>query len=105
MSELEKVLQERGNQNGDYGLMTETIQQLKSIVTDTGAYGRMTPYQRESMDMILHKVGRIATGDVMHEDHWRDIAGYATLSADRTAARRAMAEAAAPVAPAVMEGE
>ena len=83
MKALDEILVERGQQNGDYELMAEVIQTLKMEVTRTGAYDRMTPYQQESMDMILHKIGRIAAGDPMHEDHWRDIAGYATLAADR----------------------
>ena len=30
--------------------------------------------------MILHKVARIMAGNPKEADHWRDIAGYATLA-------------------------
>lgn len=45
--------------------------------------GKLNPMQSESLDMIAHKIGRIIAGDPNVEDHWRDIAGYATLVADR----------------------
>ena len=37
--------------------------------------------QQECIDMILHKIARIGTGDPNKVDHWDDIAGYATLVA------------------------
>lgn len=39
--------------------------------------------QLESIDMIIHKLGRIINGNPDHIDNWVDIAGYATLVADR----------------------
>ena len=36
--------------------------------------------QRESVDMILHKLGRIVAGDPSFQDHWDDIAGYARIA-------------------------
>lgn len=40
----------------------------------------LTPTQLESLDMILHKCGRILSGDPNEPDHWRDIEGYARLA-------------------------
>jgi|SRR5688572_53085 len=39
--------------------------------------------QREALEMNAHKVARILNGDPDYSDSWRDIAGYATLVADR----------------------
>ncbi len=39
--------------------------------------------QWEALEMIVHKMGRIVNGDPNVVDHWVDIAGYATLVADR----------------------
>ena len=33
----------------------------------------------EAINMICHKLGRIANGDPTYDDSWRDIAGYAML--------------------------
>ena len=38
---------------------------------------------RLCLGMIAHKIGRILSGNWREPDHWRDIAGYATLVADR----------------------
>jgi len=39
--------------------------------------------QAEALDMIFSKIARILNGDPNHLDSWTDIAGYATLVADR----------------------
>ena len=39
--------------------------------------------QLEDLDMIAHKLARIANGDPSYADNWIDIAGYATLVAHR----------------------
>jgi hypothetical protein len=38
---------------------------------------------QEALDMIASKIARIVIGDYDHVDSWVDIAGYATLVADR----------------------
>jgi len=35
--------------------------------------------QRESLEMIANKIGRVLSGDSDFLDHWQDIAGYASL--------------------------
>ena len=39
--------------------------------------------QLEALDMISHKIARIINGDPNYADNWIDIAGYATLVANR----------------------
>jgi hypothetical protein len=39
--------------------------------------------QREALDMICSKMARIMNGDPNYVDSWEDIAGYATLVANR----------------------
>lgn len=80
-SKLEVVLSERGKTNGDYEEMATVIQKLKQ--TMLAGHMKRNSVQNEAIDMICHKLGRIAAGDPTTEDHWRDIAGYATLVADR----------------------
>ncbi len=43
----------------------------------------LPPPQRYALDMIAVKLARIVAGDNYHEDHWRDITGYASLVADK----------------------
>ena len=39
--------------------------------------------QIEALDMIASKIARVVNGNPNHIDSWIDIAGYATLVADR----------------------
>lgn len=80
-SKLDAILKERGESNGDFNEMCTTIQKLKQAML-TG-HKKRESFHNEAIDMICHKLGRIAAGDPNKEDHWRDIAGYATLVADR----------------------
>lgn len=45
----------------------------------TPNWDRLTPEQKESLDMTIHKIHRILTGDPNEVDHWRDIGGYSDL--------------------------
>lgn len=88
MSNIDKILEERGRTNGDYGLQSEIEQEIKRAIYSSGR-DDFTPYMRSSIDQIAHKLARIATGDIWHEDHWADIQGYAKLSGDRVKTRNA----------------
>jgi hypothetical protein len=61
------------------------MQMLKRIVHNyIEARGTQLAFdQREALDMIMHKVGRIINGNPDKIDTWSDVAGYATLVADR----------------------
>lgn len=82
----EGLIETRGQTHGDYSNTSKYIQQLKTIAY--GAYFErrqrnqppLTAQQKESLEMILHKCGRILSGDASFEDHWADIAGYALLA-------------------------
>lgn len=83
---ITEILKQRGEQNGDYSLQSDIEQEIKTAIYST-ARTDMSPYMKSSIDQIAHKLARIATGDIWHEDHWRDIEGYARLSADRVCSR------------------
>ena len=53
--------------------------------TETPNWSKLAPDQRESLEMVAHKIGRILNGDPDYHDSWRDIVGYAKLVADRLA--------------------
>lgn len=74
----EEILAEREKTHGSYGEHANVTQSLKRIVRKKYRK-KMSDTQREAVDMILHKLGRICAGDASHKDHWDDIAGYATL--------------------------
>lgn len=77
---IDSTLASRKKTHGDYKHTAEVIQAMKLIARrGEGTWPGMTAQQKESLDMILHKIGRILSGDPGIADHWHDIAGYATL--------------------------
>lgn len=81
---VSKILAERGKTHGDFSNQAECAQDLKKAFYDWAINNKnLTPYMREAVEMILHKLARAATGDPFVQDHWDDIAGYAQLVSDR----------------------
>lgn len=83
MTDLRTILAERGKTHGDYTDHAEITQQIKQIMRAQKKWSELANHERETLDMIAHKIGRVLAGNPHFEDHWRDMAGYATLSADR----------------------
>lgn len=82
---VDATLAERGSRYGKFINHADATQQLKDVVR--GHMGekwyRLLPDQKEALEMICHKIGRIVNGDPDYHDSWHDIAGYAKLVADR----------------------
>lgn len=75
----EQLITERGNRYGKFKDGAEIMQELKDVMREVDGWHNLTPSQREALDMIQHKIGRILNGDPTYDDSWKDIAGYATL--------------------------
>lgn len=85
MTDVTKVLEERGSHYGRFATQADITQQLKTFVRSQLEVRDkcLASDQKEALDMILLKIGRIINGDPDHTDSWLDIAGYAKLVADR----------------------
>ena len=83
--EVDLTLDARAVEYGKFIEGAEVIQMLKRVVQNAlnNRDKTLAHDQAESLDMILHKVGRIINGNPDVIDHWLDIAGYAQLVADR----------------------
>jgi hypothetical protein len=77
MNSLE-LIAERQNTHGDFRQNGRVMQAIKDLLRTGPSWSAMEPFQREGVDMIAHKLGRIVCGDPNYLDHWDDIAGYAT---------------------------
>lgn len=75
----EAILSEREKTHGTFAINSPVMQALKGVARKAAKWDSMTPSQREAVDMICHKLGRILTGNPGFHDHWADIAGYARL--------------------------
>jgi hypothetical protein len=83
--EVDAILNERANTYGSFETVAGTAQDIKSLI-HTALIGNPTVLdadQVEALDMIATKIARILNGNPDHVDSWIDIAGYATLVADR----------------------
>jgi len=75
----ESTLKERGSEYGSFEDGSITMQAMKSAVRNNPRWKYLKANQKESIEMILHKVGRIVNGNSNHIDSWHDISGYAKL--------------------------
>lgn len=75
----ESLITERGSRYGKFKDGAEIMQSLKDTMRDVDGWNNLTASQKEALDMIQHKIGRILNGDPTYDDSWKDIAGYATL--------------------------
>ena len=78
---IRDTLAERQHTHGNFDDNSTVAQQIKLAVRGSGAV--LSDVQLEALDIIATKIGRICSGSADYRDHWDDIAGYATLAADR----------------------
>lgn len=78
-SPTEAIITERGSRYGKFKDGADIMQSLKDTMRDVDGWNNLTAIQKEALDMIQHKIGRILNGDPTYDDSWKDIAGYATL--------------------------
>jgi hypothetical protein len=74
------VLAERSKTHGDFEDNARTMQKLKHVIRKANNWVDLSDVQKEALDMICVKIGRIVTGNPYEPDHWLDISGYATLA-------------------------
>jgi hypothetical protein len=73
------IIDEREKTHGDYYQVSMMAQELKDAMRRGKKWRILDDMQRETLEMIASKISRILSGNPHESDHWRDIAGYATL--------------------------
>lgn len=79
---IDATLAERGNRYGEFPGHARITQDIKRAMIGSGRWHLLNDSQREALEMIAHKIGRILNGDPNYHDSWHDIVGYAKLVAD-----------------------
>ena len=83
MSEdIDAILDERATTYGSFVDVAGFAQEMKNAIRMCNN-SELDDDQIEALDMIASKIARIVNGDPNYVDSWTDIAGYATLVADR----------------------
>lgn len=80
---INKTLDDRKSTHGEFHNNALVSQLLKDVIRSGANWEQLNNIQRESLEMIVHKIARILNGNPNHKDHWHDIAGYAQLVEDR----------------------
>lgn len=78
-NQIDKTLAERGSRYGSFADMAAISQALCEVMRATPGWKRLTPSQREALEMIQHKIARMLNGDPTYEDNAVDVVGYSTL--------------------------
>lgn len=88
-TEIAVLVAERGQTHGDFRDHARIAQKLKAVMQEEARAREergqppLTDMQREALEMIAHKIGRILAGDASFNDHWDDIGGYARIANGR----------------------
>lgn len=82
-NDIAATLIQRGNRYGKFTGHAKITQSLKRVMHETDNWKKLSDDQKESLEMVCHKMGRILNGDPDYDDSWIDIAGYAKLVGDR----------------------
>ena len=83
---VDETLEERGKRYGKFSDVAQKTQDLQEAFWEGVEYQKIMTipaFQSVAVDMILHKLARIAIGDSNYIDNWLDIAGYAQLVVDK----------------------
>lgn len=75
-----KLLQSRGETHGKFEDNAHNGQALRELFRASPGWASMPEIHREALDMMAGKLARILSGQSLHADHFRDLAGYATLA-------------------------
>ena len=76
------LLAERRSTHGDFAENARVDRALQRVAQESPNWSRLTDGQALAVEMILHKLARILSGDPGHVDHWDDVSGYARLGRD-----------------------
>ena len=67
---VQALIAERGSRYGKFADGAEIMRDLKHVMHDVDGWNNLTASQKEALDMIQHKIGRILNGDPTHDDNW-----------------------------------
>ena len=74
-----KILEERAERYGSFETHAAISQGLKAVLFAGCDKAKLDDDMIESLEMICHKLARIANGDPYYVDSWTDVVGYAQL--------------------------
>ena len=83
MPDIKTTLAARQSTHGSFKESAVTVQRLKTVMRAAPNWELLSGSQKEALEMIQHKIGRILHGDPNFHDNWHDIIGYTKLIEDQ----------------------
>lgn len=83
MTDIDATLNERGQRYGTFEGHAKISQAIKKAMRNSPNWESMADDQKESLEMVAHKIGRILNGDADYHDSWHDVIGYIRLVESR----------------------
>ena len=87
-TDVKETLVQRGKRYGNFDEHARVTYNIKKAMQNSGNWETLAADQKEALDMIAHKIGRILCGDPNYDDSWHDIAGYSVLVEQRLIAAK-----------------
>jgi len=76
---VDSLLDERHKTHGEYSHQAKTANAIRLAISKGDSYLALNEVEFDALQMIAVKISRICNGNPHEIDHWKDIAGYATL--------------------------
>lgn len=76
---IDTTLAERGTRYGAFTGHAKITQDMKRAMVASAKWAGLRDDQKEALEMVVHKIGRILNGDPDYQDSWTDIIGYTRL--------------------------
>jgi hypothetical protein len=76
----EALLHERRQTHGSFRQNAAAAQALRAAFREAPGWPLLDDRQREALDCIALKIGRILSGQSNYVEHWDDICGYCRLA-------------------------
>lgn len=80
---IDAILALRHTVHGDFTDDACIAQAIKHQLRQGRNWEELTSFQKEALEQIATKIGRIVSGNPNHKDHWSDVQGYARLVEER----------------------
>lgn len=82
MNGIDVILKERGDNYGSFDGHAKISQDIKRAMKLSVNWYNLSDAQKEALEMVAHKLGRILNGNPKYKDSWTDIIGYTKLIED-----------------------
>ncbi len=83
VNNVRQTLDQRGNRYGEFHELAQISQDMKAVMGRSRNWLYLQAFQKEALEMTVHKIARILNGDASYTDSYHDIQGYMKLAEDR----------------------